>query len=153
MSVSSIIQPQVRPWERPFWKPTRGKEGVFAYIVLIHALAITGLVLFPLPGWKVLGLAVLLTAMGGLGTTVCYHRLLAHRTLKLNKVIEHLLIFGAMFNGSGAPASWVAYHRHHHSCTIRPTTFRAPSREGSGGRTCAGSTSPFRPTRRSGARI
>jgi hypothetical protein len=28
--------------------------------------------------------------------------MLAHRTLKLKKIIEHLLIFGAVFNGSAA---------------------------------------------------
>jgi len=44
-----------RPWDRPFWKPVRGKEGVFAYLVLIHVLAIVGLILFPLPGWKIFG--------------------------------------------------------------------------------------------------
>ncbi|MGB6885852.1 MAG: hypothetical protein WBE10_17510, partial [Candidatus Acidiferrum sp.] len=60
---------EARPWERPFWKPVRGKEGVFAYLVLIHALALIGLILFPLPSLKVLGLAVLFIAFGGLGTT------------------------------------------------------------------------------------
>src|SRR5438105_3394362 len=102
-----------RPWERPFWKPTKGKGAIFFYLVAIHVLAVTGLILFPLPSPLVLGLTVLLICLGGLGTTVCYHRTLAHRTVELNKTIEHVLIFLAMFNGSGAPASWVAYHRHH----------------------------------------
>jgi len=61
-----------RPWDRPFWKPVRGKEGVFAYLVLIHVLAIVGLILFPLPGWKIFGISLLFLALGGLGTTVCY---------------------------------------------------------------------------------
>jgi stearoyl-CoA desaturase (delta-9 desaturase) len=132
MSVSSIVhpQPQERPWERPFWKPTRNKVGVFTYLVLIHTLALTGLILFPIPGWKLLGIAILLTAGGGLGTTVAYHRLLSHRTLKLNKAVEHFLIFWAMFNGSGAPASWVAYHRHHHSCTDTPDDISSPKQGG-----------------------
>src|SRR5713226_6100735 len=89
-----------RPWDRPFWKPVRGKEGVFAYLILIHVLAIVGLILFPLPSLKVFGIAVLFLAFGGLGTTVCYHRLLAHRTLKVSKFIEQALIFWAVFNGS-----------------------------------------------------
>src|SRR6266404_3840181 len=29
---------QERPWDRPFWKPVHGKEGVFTYLVLIHVL-------------------------------------------------------------------------------------------------------------------
>ena len=75
-------------------------------------------------------MAILLTALGGLGTTVAYHRLLSHRTLKLNKFVEHVLIFWAMFNGSGAPASWVAYHRHHHSCTDTPDDISSPKQGG-----------------------
>jgi very-long-chain acyl-lipid omega-9 desaturase len=119
-----------RPWDRPFWKPVRGKEGVFAYLVLIHVLAIGGLILFPLPGWKIFGLSVLFLALGGLGTTVCYHRLLAHRTLKVNKFIEQVLIFWAVFNGSGHPASWVAYHRLHHSTTDTPDDVSSPKQGG-----------------------
>lgn len=106
---------ETRAWEQPFWKPARGKEDVLFYLVAIHVLAIIGLILFPLPSLPVFGVTLLFAALGGFGTTVCYHRMLAHRTLKLNKVIEHALIFWAMFNGSGAPVSWVAYHRHHHA--------------------------------------
>src|SRR5260370_34434278 len=94
-----------RPWNRPFWKPVRGKEGVFAYLVLIQVLAIVGLILFPLPGWKMFGISLLLLALGGLGTTVCYHRLLAHRTLKVNKFIEQVWICCPVFHGSWHPAS------------------------------------------------
>src|SRR5205807_1567854 len=89
-----------------------------------------GLILFPLPSVRVLGFTLLFTALGGFGTTVCYHRMLAHRTLKLNKVVEHLLVFCAMFNGSGAPASWVAYHRHHHSRTDTPEDISSPKQGG-----------------------
>lgn len=119
-----------RPWERPFWKPVRGKEGVFSYIVIIHVLAITGLILFPLPGWKVAGVALLFAALGGLGTTVCYHRMLSHKTLKTNKVVEQILIFFAVFNGSGHPASWVAYHRLHHSVTDTEDDISSPKQGG-----------------------
>lgn len=119
-----------RPWEQPFWKPAPGKWLVFTHLVVIHALAIIGVILFPFPGAKVLGAALLLTILGGFGTTVCYHRLLSHRTLKLNKIVENILIFWAMLNGSGAPASWVAYHRLHHSHTDTPDDISSPSHGG-----------------------
>jgi len=128
MTQNAIAVP--RPWDRPFWKPVRHKEGVFTYIVLIHVLAIVGIILFPIPSLKVVGLAVLLICLGGLGTTVCYHRLLAHRTLKVNKFIEQVLIFWAVFNGSGHPASWVAYHRLHHSVTDTPDDISSPKQGG-----------------------
>jgi len=125
-----ITSPEIRPWERPFWKPIPGKAGILLYLVLIHLLALTGLVIFPLPGLPILSATLLLIILGGLGTTVCYHRMLAHRTLKLNNVIEHLLIFWAMFNGSGAPASWVAYHRLHHSCADEAEDISSPQQGG-----------------------
>src|SRR5262249_53073693 len=83
-----------------------------------------------IPSLKVLGLTLLFTALGGFGTTICYHRLLAHRTFKVNKFIEHFLTFWAMFNGSGAPASWVAYHRHHHSRADTPEDISSPKHGG-----------------------
>lgn len=119
-----------RPWEQPWWKPAPGKGIVFFYLVLIHALAIAGLILFPLPGWRIFGVALLLGCFGGLGTTVAYHRLLAHRTLHLNRAVEQLLIFAAMFNGSGAPRSWVAYHRLHHSHADTEGDISSPSNGG-----------------------
>src|ERR1700745_1048682 len=109
--------PQARPWHRPFRKPVHGKEGVFTYLILIHVLTIIGLILFPIPSLKVLGLTVLLTAFGGLGTTVCYHRMLAHKTLKTHPIVEQFLIFWAVFNGSGHSAKWGAYTRLHHAVT------------------------------------
>jgi fatty-acid desaturase len=121
---------EVRPWEQPFWKPAPAKAPILVYLVLIHLLAVIGLILFPLPNLKVLSAALVLTGLGGLGTTVCYHRLLAHRTFKVNKFVEHALIFWAMFNGSGAPGSWVAYHRHHHSHTDTPDDISSPKQGG-----------------------
>ena len=134
LTASVNVNPQTThltpPWERPFWKPVPGKVGVFIFLVLIHILSIIGLILFPLPSLKVLGVSLLIAGLGGLGTTVCYHRLLSHRTFKMNKLIEQALIFFAMFNGSGAPGSWVAYHRHHHSRTDTPEDISSPKQGG-----------------------
>ena len=35
-----------------------------------------------------------------------------------------------MFNGSGAPGTWVAYHRHHHSHTDTPEDISSPQQGG-----------------------
>jgi fatty-acid desaturase len=53
--------------------------------------------------------------LGGFGTTIGYHRALAHRAVKLNPILEQLLICCAVFNGSGAPSTWIANHRNHHA--------------------------------------
>ncbi|HEY2495469.1 MAG TPA: hypothetical protein VGK24_00240 [Candidatus Angelobacter sp.] len=106
---------KIQPWERPVWQPAPVKIPIFIYLILVHILALMGLILFPIPNARVLIATLVICGLGGLGTTVCYHRLLAHRTFKLNKAVEPMLILCAIFNGSGAPATWVAYHRHHHS--------------------------------------
>jgi stearoyl-CoA desaturase (delta-9 desaturase) len=63
----------------------------------------------------VLAVALAVAAIGGVGTSVCYHRRLAHRSLRLNPVVESVLIFFTIFNASGAPLTWVAQHRNHHA--------------------------------------
>src|SRR5207237_984360 len=112
---SKTMQAQSRPWEMPIWKPVKGKESVLLYLVSIHLIAIIGLILFPVPTLPVFATALVFNLLGGLGTTVCNHRYLAHRTLKLNKGVEHFLVFWTVFNGSGAPAHWAANHRLHHA--------------------------------------
>jgi len=104
-----------RPWERPWWQYSEGNGSVLFYIILIHLLALVGLILFPLPNWRWLGLALAVASIGGIGTSVCYHRCLSHRALRLNRVVEDVLIFFTMFNASGEPMTWVANHRHHHA--------------------------------------
>ena len=117
------------PWIA-LWKPAKGKSGVLFYLILIHSLAIIGLIQYPLPSVRVAAVSLFLACLGGLGTTVGYHRMLAHRTLKVDKWLEQFLIFCAAFNGSGHPCSWVAYHRHHHSRTDTPEDISSPKHKG-----------------------
>jgi fatty-acid desaturase len=111
--IVSTLGPE--PWNVAWWKTAKGDAPTFYYILLIHALALVGVIFFPVPGWPVFLATVALGWIGGLGVTVCYHRSLSHTALRLNPVVRHILIFFAMFNGSGAPASWTANHRQHHS--------------------------------------
>jgi stearoyl-CoA desaturase (delta-9 desaturase) len=113
--VSQANTVEIYPWEKPWWKPAKGKEAVLAYLALIHVMAIIGVILFPIPSLPVLILTLALAMLGALGTTVAYHRGLAHRTVKLNKWVEQFLIFWTVINGSGNPQSWTGFHRRHHS--------------------------------------
>jgi len=103
------------PWKAPWWKTADGDGATFYYLIAIHILAAVGLCFFAVPGWRVVVATVSLAWLGSLGVTVGYHRTLAHTALRLHPVVKHLLIFFAMFNGSGAPDSWTANHRQHHS--------------------------------------
>ena len=88
---------------------------VFAWILAIHATAIVGLVIYPLPGWPLLLAAMTLALLGGAGATICYHRALAHRSLTLHPAIQTILIFFAMFTGVTPPGIWIPNHRLHHA--------------------------------------
>src|SRR2546428_3197997 len=101
------------PWTLPWWKADGENFWTMIYIVAIHALAAIGIVLFPLPGWKVFFGALAMAALGGFGTTIGYHRALAHPSVKLNLVVEQILIFFAVFNGSGPPRTWIPNHPNH----------------------------------------
>ena len=114
------------PWKQPWWRPTRGDELFFAWFALIHVGAVVGLVLAPLPGWPVLLAAAVMHFLGGLGTTVCYHRAITHKSLKLHPAVRNVLTFFAMINGSGSPLSWAAYHRLHHAKSDTPEDISSP---------------------------
>jgi stearoyl-CoA desaturase (delta-9 desaturase) len=123
-SIISSLGPE--PWKAPWWKPAKGDWPTFAFIIAIHVLALAGLILFPTPGWPVAIITVACAWLGGLGVTVCYHRALAHTSLRLHPVVRHTLIFFAMFNGSGSPDSWTANHRQHHSRVETPEDISSP---------------------------
>ena len=128
--MTKTVLAETPPWTWNWLRWRKGSGTVFFWIVLIHALALIGLVLFPLPGWTIFFCAWGLKALGGLGTTVAYHRSLAHGALRLNPTVERLLVGCAIFNGSGAPASWTANHRLHHAKVETEGDISSPQRGG-----------------------
>ena len=76
----------LRPWREPWWRATPGDGPVLFYMILIHVLTVVGLIVAPLPGWPIFAAAYLLHFLGGIGTTVAYHRAIAHRSVKLHPV-------------------------------------------------------------------
>ena len=119
-------QKEQNPWEWPWWQTTRVHAPTFAWIVLIHITAAIGLILFPWPGWRMVVAMFAVGWVGGIGTTVCFHRAMAHRSVKLSPAVEGLLTFFAMFNGSGSPVSWVSNHRLHHAAADTDADVSSP---------------------------
>ncbi|MFQ5742610.1 MAG: acyl-CoA desaturase [Acidobacteriota bacterium] len=81
-------------------------------IVGLHA----GCLLAPFAfSWSAVGVAVFLWWLaGGLGVTLCFHRLLTHRSFETPKIVEYLLtVFGSL-NWQGGHVRWVGTHRLHH---------------------------------------
>ena len=124
--LDAVEMSRLRPWLRPWWRPTPGDMPTFVWMIVIHAGALAALVFTPLPGWPVLAVAWVLHFLGGIGTTVCYHRALAHKSVKLHPAVRQVLTFLAMINGSGSPLSWAAYHRLHHAKSDTPEDISSP---------------------------
>ncbi len=87
---------------------------VITALFLIHLLALPA-VWLGLFSWSGLILAVFfiwLTA--GVGITLCFHRLLTHRSFRTPKWFERVLTLCGCLAWQGGPIAWVGMHRLHH---------------------------------------
>jgi len=65
--------------------------------------------------WSGLAIFLLLTWLtAGLGITLCFHRLLTHRSFRLPKWLEYLLTVFGCLAWQGSSVQWVGTHRIHH---------------------------------------
>lgn len=81
-------------------------------IVAMHIGAVIAPFYF---SWSGLVLALFLWwVTGGLGITLCFHRLLTHRSFKTKKWFEYFLTICGCLAWQGGPAQWVGVHRLHH---------------------------------------
>jgi sn-1 stearoyl-lipid 9-desaturase len=81
-------------------------------LMLFHVGAVAALFFF---SWSGLFLALFLFWLtGGLGLSMCYHRLLTHRSFKTSKWFEYFLTICGATALEGGPLLWVAIHRKHH---------------------------------------
>jgi fatty-acid desaturase len=84
-------------------------------LLVIHLGALLALVpsLF---SWSGLAVAVIITNLtGGFGITLCYHRALTHRALRMVKPLEYASAILGALAFQGDPIAWVATHRLHHA--------------------------------------
>lgn len=118
---------QYRIWDPRAWLTCApGEVPTLLWVIGLHVALVVGLIMLPLPPVSAMIAAVALLFMGGLGTTVAYHRALAHRAVTLNPVVEQILIFFALCNGSGSPRNWVTMHRFHHQQSDQPDDISSP---------------------------
>jgi sn-1 stearoyl-lipid 9-desaturase len=88
--------------------------GVIIFMAMIHI----GAVLAFLPqffSWQGVGVALLLHWIsGGLGITLCWHRMISHKSFQTPKWLEYILAFFGTLALQGGIIWWVGLHRHHH---------------------------------------
>lgn len=84
-------------------------------LLLIHVGALAVLVPSLFSWWAVIVAAIIAYATGAIGITLCFHRTLAHRSVRLRKPVEYAAALLGTLAFQGDPISWVATHRVHHA--------------------------------------
>jgi fatty-acid desaturase len=93
---------------RPNWP-----NGIGLLIIHLGALAALVPAFF---SWWAIGVAgIVAYATGAWGVTLCYHRTLSHRSIRLRKPVEYFTALLGTLAFQGDPISWVATHRVHHA--------------------------------------
>lgn len=72
-------------------------------------------------------------AFTGLGVTVGFHRMLAHRTFEAPKAVRALLAVAGSMSIEMAAIDWAATHRRHHAYSDRPGDPHSPHLEAANG--------------------
>ena len=104
----------------------RTKWDIIVGIAIIHAGALLAPWTFTWSAFWVF--FVLQFATGLLGITLCFHRLLAHRSFQAPKWLEYALAVCGGLALQGGPIKWVATHRVHHAFSDRPQDPHSPTR-------------------------
>src|ERR1700722_859598 len=91
------------------------RYGTGAALGLIHIGALAAFLPALFHPSAIIAGAILAWATGVLGVTLCYHRVLTHRSLRLRKPLEYLFALLGTLALQGDPIRWVAIHRKHHA--------------------------------------
>lgn len=93
--------------------PTRARINRIG-LGAIHIGALAALIPGTFHVSAVIAAAAVMYLTGGLGITLCYHRTLTHRGLRLRIPLEYALAVLGTLALQGDPIRWVATHRKHH---------------------------------------
>jgi len=88
------------------------RPSMLIALIVIHGLALAAPFTFTWPG--LITFVVMSFVTGCLGITLCYHRLLSHRSFKTHKIVKYFLMLCGTLSLEGDPAWWAATHRIHH---------------------------------------
>ena len=105
--------------------PASIKWDIAGGIAVIHLGALFAPFTFT---WSAFAVFIGLQLVTGLGITLCYHRLLAHRSFQVPRWLEYLLTICGALALQGGPIKWVATHRVHHAFSDRPQDPHTPTR-------------------------
>lgn len=99
----------------------------FGFITAVHVLALV----FAIPtfSWSALALCLVLHWLtGGVGITLCYHRLLTHQSMKVHPIVKYFSALMGVLACQGGPISWVTTHRLHHAYSDQEADPHSPTK-------------------------
>ena len=94
-------------------------------IFFIHVVALFAPFYF---NWQAFRLFLILQAVTALGVTLCFHRLLTHRSFMVPRWLEYILTICGTLSLQGGPMKWVSTHRVHHAFSDRPNDPHSPNK-------------------------
>jgi stearoyl-CoA desaturase (delta-9 desaturase) len=87
---------------------------LFAFNILTFSTLIVG-AFFINFSWPLFGLSFLMYWLTvACGISMCYHRLLTHKSYQIPKWLERVMATFGAISGTGGPIQWVMTHRDHH---------------------------------------
>ena len=101
------------------------------FFVLLHACAALAFLPAFFSWSALLVFAVTYYLSGAIGVTLCFHRLLTHRSFHTSKTLEYVMTFLGTLAWQGSPTKWVGTHRLHHAASDQPEDPHSP-RDGFG---------------------
>ncbi len=88
-------------------------------IVVIHVAALAAFVPALFHWSAVAAMVVLILLTSAIGISLCFHRTLTHRGLRLVRPLEYATALLGTLALQGGPITWIATHRQHHAATDR----------------------------------
>lgn len=105
---------------------------LYDVVPLIGAAAAIVLALYVPVTWVDISLFLVMWLATGIGITVGYHRLFAHRAFKTTPAVRVALVILGSMSGRGSMLSWAAMHRRHHEVSDQPGDMHSPNLHGHG---------------------
>ncbi|NCN25960.1 acyl-CoA desaturase [bacterium] len=94
------------------WSQYSLRKIDFTIVLVFHLLAIAGI--FYITWSSALAAVVLWVFTGMLGITVCYHRLLCHKSFETYPIVRAIHLFAAALSFQRGPLTWSKHHLRHH---------------------------------------
>lgn len=103
---------------------------IFPFIGLIVAVALMWM--YGWMGWAYLAMVVLGWGISCLGVTIGFHRLMSHKSFETYRWVRGFWTMVGTMSVEGAPLTWCAVHRRHHSYSDRHGDPHSPRLHGDG---------------------